>query len=309
MSDEELASAYQRLEGEKQELERRLAEAQARIINRERGAADARIAAGFAHEMKNALTSAKAFLSVAIPPADGGAQGSLNAENSRLLTDLFVIVQAHLPASALPSAAGLLRGISANEKALYEATRGASRSVERALKVTRLILEYARAREQEPGAAPCSVRRAVLAILEEHAVDLAAHRIEVAVSVPDDCVIVCDEAHLDSILRNLIVNARDALTDTDGSEARRLLMSAQAEPDGGAAIRIEDTGIGIPREHLGDIFEPFFSTKSEAGTGLGLSVVQKLVWLYRGTISVESEVGRGTLVCVRLPGPLNSSSA
>jgi signal transduction histidine kinase len=66
------------------------------------------------------------------------------------------------------------------------------------------------------------------------------------------------------------------------------------------AIHVEDTGIGIPRESLATIFNPFFTTK-EGGTGLGLSITQKIVEEHNGSIAVDSEVGRGTTFTILLP--------
>lgn len=66
-------------------------------------------------------------------------------------------------------------------------------------------------------------------------------------------------------------------------------------------VRIQDTGSGIPREDLPRIFEPFFSTKGQRGTGLGLSVIWGIVDNHNGKISVESEPGKGTLFTIRLP--------
>jgi two-component system NtrC family sensor kinase len=63
---------------------------------------------------------------------------------------------------------------------------------------------------------------------------------------------------------------------------------------------VTDTGRGISPEHLSRIFDPFFSTK-EMGTGLGLSVVHGIIQNHGGTIAVESQVGVGTTVTIRLP--------
>ena len=74
--------------------------------------------------------------------------------------------------------------------------------------------------------------------------------------------------------------------------------------DGGLAARIvvEDTGAGIPRELLARVFEPFFTTKpAGVGTGIGLAVVQQVVASARGSVSVESDVGRGTRFVISLP--------
>ena len=66
-------------------------------------------------------------------------------------------------------------------------------------------------------------------------------------------------------------------------------------------IRIADTGCGISREDLPKIFEPFFSTKGQKGTGLGLAVIWGIIDNHNGTINVESEEGKGTTFTIRLP--------
>ncbi len=69
-------------------------------------------------------------------------------------------------------------------------------------------------------------------------------------------------------------------------------------------IKIKDTGSGISNEDLSRIFEPFFSTKGQKGTGLGLAVIWGIIDNHNGTINVESELGNGTTFTIRLP--LNS---
>jgi two-component system NtrC family sensor kinase len=66
-------------------------------------------------------------------------------------------------------------------------------------------------------------------------------------------------------------------------------------------IQIRDTGNGIPPEHLPHIFEPFFSTKDQKGTGLGLWVSQGIVQAHGGSIKLRSREGRGTTFSVALP--------
>ena len=68
-----------------------------------------------------------------------------------------------------------------------------------------------------------------------------------------------------------------------------------------AEITVSDTGSGIPREDLPKIFEPFFSTKGQKGTGLGLSVIWGIIDNHNGTITVESELKKGTTFRIRLP--------
>jgi len=95
-------------------------------------------------------------------------------------------------------------------------------------------------------------------------------------------------------MHNLLVNAQQAMP--DGGE-----ISVRTAAAGGAVrVAVADTGPGIPRENLDRIFNLYFSTKP-GGTGLGLPMAKKIVDEHRGTISVESEPGRGTTFTVSLP--------
>ena len=92
---------------------------------------------------------------------------------------------------------------------------------------------------------------------------------------------------------NLLENARSAL---DG--AGRVVMTATHE-DAGIELCIQDSGPGIAPELLPRIFEPHFSTNS-AGTGLGLAIVRRLVESWDGTVTAESEPGKGTTIRIRM---------
>jgi signal transduction histidine kinase len=65
-------------------------------------------------------------------------------------------------------------------------------------------------------------------------------------------------------------------------------------------VRIEDTGVGIPPEHLGRIFDLYFTTKDD-GTGIGLSMVYRIVQMHDGEVEVQSTPGRGTTFTIQLP--------
>ena len=65
-------------------------------------------------------------------------------------------------------------------------------------------------------------------------------------------------------------------------------------------MKLQDTGKGIPQEHVDKVFDPFFTTK-EKGTGLGLALVYRIVEEHGGTTRVESREGEGTMVEIRLP--------
>jgi two-component system, NtrC family, sensor histidine kinase HydH len=79
-----------------------------------------------------------------------------------------------------------------------------------------------------------------------------------------------------------------------------LSVSAGPRPDGRYSIVVEDTGIGIPAEERGRIFEPYFTTKA-SGLGLGLVLTKKIVDAHGGEILVDSAPGKGTRIEVTLP--------
>jgi two-component system cell cycle sensor histidine kinase/response regulator CckA len=121
-----------------------------------------------------------------------------------------------------------------------------------------------------------------------------------------------DPGQLDQVIINLVVNARDAMSQGGGVLAIKTSNEIVDETKhagteiipAGDYVRIEvrDTGIGIPKDNLTRIFEPFFSTKQRGeGTGLGLSTVYGIVKQTGGFISVESEMGVGTTFTIYLP--------
>jgi two-component system, NtrC family, sensor kinase len=107
--------------------------------------------------------------------------------------------------------------------------------------------------------------------------------------------ITADFGQVRQAFANVVINACDAMP-----KGGALTVTTAVTPDQAVEIRIADTGTGIPRDMLSKVFDPFFTTK-EKGTGLGLSVVHGIVERHGGRLSLESEVGVGTTVVVRLP--------
>ena len=120
-----------------------------------------------------------------------------------------------------------------------------------------------------------------------------------------------DQGQLEQVIINLAVNARDAMTGGGTLTIRTANMTQtgamrrghEVMPAGNyVLIEASDTGVGIAREHIERIFEPFFSTKEVgSGTGLGLSTVYGIVKQTGGFIFVDSEPGRGTVFQIFLP--------
>ena len=166
--------------------------------------------------------------------------------------------------------------------------------------MTQIIMDYARLGREQPGSAKVALRPLVEAIVAESKGEFAAHAIKAEIAIDPAVVLTAKETHIYSIIKNLVLNAKDALIERDGRDGRLIRISA-AEDEERRVLRVEDTGSGIAPENHAKIFDPFFSTKPRTGTGLGLGMVKRLVNLYEGTIDVESEVLRGTTFVITLP--------
>ena len=107
---------------------------------------------------------------------------------------------------------------------------------------------------------------------------------------------VIDPGQVTQLLINLTVNARDAMPD-----GGQLTIQATAF-ENGVRLMVEDTGLGMSEETVAKAFDPFFTTKPPgSGTGLGLATVYGIVSQAGGTVTLDSELGRGTRVTIDLP--------
>jgi signal transduction histidine kinase len=111
-----------------------------------------------------------------------------------------------------------------------------------------------------------------------------------------DKPLVCkaDEGMLKQVILNLFINARQAMS--DGGEL--LIRTARRNKE--AVIQISDTGSGIAQDKLPKIFDAYYSSRPH-GSGLGLPTAKKIVEAHNGTISVDSELGKGTSFTIKLP--------
>jgi PAS domain S-box-containing protein len=135
--------------------------------------------------------------------------------------------------------------------------------------------------------------------------------IDISISTADDIWgILVDPNELENALLNLCINARDAMPDggtllITASNHHLELRPAEEHglpPGNYVALCISDTGCGMPKEVAARAFEPFFTTKPVGeGTGLGLSMVYGFARQSGGRVCIDSEIGRGTKVCLYLP--------
>jgi len=125
------------------------------------------------------------------------------------------------------------------------------------------------------------------------------HNIQIVPTFATDLpMVVVDPTQMQQVFMNLVINAAEAMN--RGGQLRLTTRLNAAEQC--VEIEVTDTGHGITEEHLERIFDPFFTTKEAThGTGLGLAISFGIIKEHQGTISVESQVGKGTTFTVRLP--------
>ena len=183
----------------------------------------------------------------------------------------------------------------------------------RAADLVRQVLEFSRGTgsEKRPLRLSSLVKETVR-MLERTLPDTIRVRLDPG---PGDLVVAAVPSELQEALLNLAVNARDAMPGGGTLDIRvRTLrvLSAEPSPVRGltpglwAEITVEDTGCGIPAEDRERIFEPFFTTKAPGqGTGLGLAQVFGFVQNHGGQVTVESQVGKGSVFRLYLPAGTN----
>ena len=116
---------------------------------------------------------------------------------------------------------------------------------------------------------------------------------------PDACQVWGDPVQLLQVLLNLALNALEAMSAIP-PDARRLFIRAGRDGNGDILVSVRDTGPGFPSGMAEELFEPFFSTKSE-GTGMGLAISRSIIEAHGGTLSGENCDGGGACFTVRLP--------
>jgi len=152
------------------------------------------------------------------------------------------------------------------------------------------------ARTTEPQLEVCDLNALIAEIAEFVGPTLSQHKIELHVYPRSDLPLIrVDRDLLKQALLNLILNARDAMP-----EGGEIIVTLHVTPDGWCMINVIDTGEGIPREIQEKIFRPFYSTRRH-GTGLGLPTVRRIVEAHGGTVTFESEPGRGSKFTISLP--------
>lgn len=158
----------------------------------------------------------------------------------------------------------------------------------------RSFLNFAKPRELRP--VPTALDLVIREAISIHETAGAERGINFELCWPADAPKVnVDSRLMYQVFNNLIKNSFEAMPG-----AGRISFKGALD-NGYIAIAVEDTGQGIALENREQIFEPFFSTKGDNGTGLGMAVVKSIITSHRGTITCHSEIAQGTRIIMRLP--------
>ena len=221
------------------------------------------------------------------------ALGSLTAGISHDFNNLLTILVGNL---------SLVAEDVRNNERVFAKVKPARDAAKRGADLIRQLLSFARREDAEVGVVDAGRVAAELEPLLQRALGpRISFNIEIA---PGQWPVRSSTAQLESVIVNLAVNSRDAIT---GKGKVTVHVGEHSGPVAGAggryvAVRVADDGCGIPPNLLERVFDPFFSTKLErGGTGLGLSMVRWFAEGAGGFVRVESEVGRGTAVSLLLP--------
>jgi PAS domain S-box-containing protein len=188
------------------------------------------------------------------------------------------------------------------ENSAYQQLTKAERASFRAQELTRQLLTFSR------GGAPVKKILTLPGIIIEAAgLSLRGSQVQHELSIAADLwPIEADEGQMMQVFNNLLINADQAMP--AGGIIRITAGNVTLEPGAVATlaagryvrVTVSDQGTGIPREHLGKIFDPYFTTKQK-GSGLGLAATYSIIRKHDGHIIVESELGKGTVFHIYLP--------
>jgi PAS domain S-box-containing protein len=207
----------------------------------------------------------------------------------------------------------LLRGLKPTDP-LYAPLVEIRRASERSRQLTSQLLAFSRKQVLHPEVLDL---RQVLAELSNPLGRILSERVDLVVNIPSKLdPAKLDRGQLEQGLMNLVINARDAMpeggrltleADNVNLTRRYTSLHPDVEPGDYVVVTVSDTGVGMDEETLRHAFDPFFTTKDVGkGTGLGLAMVYGFVQQSGGTISVYSELGKGTTF--RLYFPVSTES-
>ncbi len=288
LSNEDVA-ALQRSHAELVEANRRLSEAQDKLVQSEKLASIGQLAAGVAHEINNPI----------------GYIFSNFGTLEKYLHDLFEVLSAYEAAAGAlpPEQADALRELSERvevdflKEDIPALMAESKEGITRVRKIVQDLKDFSRVdAHQEWSWTPLHQGIDSTLNIVNNEIKYKADVVKEYGDLPD---VYCLPSEVNQVFMNLLVNAAHSIT------ADRGLIRLRSGVDEAARsvwVEVIDNGCGIAKDNLGRIFDPFFTTKPVGkGTGLGLSLAYGIVRKHQGQLDVTSELGQGSCFRVTLP--------
>ncbi len=300
-------SLERRVNERTEELNRALKDvqhAQEKLVQVEKEATERQMAGGFAHEMRNALSGSQILLDQLLGRSGQKDDLPVTLKTKRSLTNIHNYLSNTLSEEEYAEVFKNMRSIFENEEKVEEAINVLEKSVTRGIAITHQVLEFSRIGKEQALTAPVNIASLIQTIILDLKDSMGTKDIEFRLNTPETLRVVGLENHFHSILSNLINNAIDAVSDSKMekfSVEKSLIEIGVLRHEDEVMISVKDNGIGILQENQSRIFDTFYSTKLDQGTGLGLGIVKKIIELYNGRIQLHSEPRKGSEFQVFLP--------
>ena len=260
----------------RKEFETELTEAQSQLLQAEKMSSMGEMASGVAHELTQPLLGISGFAQTIkndfekFLASEYLSEADMKVKIKRTLTDIDVI----------------------------------NNQVSRMITIIKNIRDFARAPSSEK--TKINVNKPIQGSLQLFLEQLRLHNIKIEQNLKESLPLInANSNQLQQVFVNLISNSRDAIDEKNGREPnnKKLIISTSITSDGKfIEVEFEDTGTGMDNETLQKIFRPFFTTKATGkGTGLGMSIAERIIKDHGGEIKVNSELGIGTKFNILLP--------
>lgn len=302
-AESELHSYAERLEMLVEKRSRQMTKAHEQLIEADKKVLEKQIAGGFAHEIRNALTGAQIELHVTTSDGGKSATSTIQSEATAIAEQLYLLSERYnVPTDIADRLLRKTNNIVEHGEQLRTVLAAIAREIERGINITAQLRDYTKLSETIAGDSDIELLTLMRRYKDKYRNVCKKQNVEFKVSGVNGATIQGDTVHLDSIFSNLIGNSIKALQQVQREEKFISIdiVKKNLEGHGSYSIFIKDNGLGMDHDTLKNIFKPFFSNKHFSGTGLGMSIVARLLNLYRGSIEIESEPGEGTCIEITL---------
>jgi len=173
-------------------------------------------------------------------------------------------------------------------------------ATKRCRSIVQKLMTYARKPLETSETLPVDLLKVIKNVIAFIGYQLEQENIKLVTDIKGDAYIIAgNQNELEQVITNLVLNAKDAIQRLRKSGAIYLTISKDKD---WMRLKIRDEGIGMSKEMLSKVFDPFFTTKEVGkGMGLGLSICQAIVERHKGSITVESELNKGSVFTLQFP--------